>query len=264
MFSAFSALADWNLRAIRRPLLGICLALGPAELLLVLVMAALEKAQGIPLTMALHSYRAWLLPAGGMALAALMNAWQTFKSYGRPHTVYTIMTLPVPRCLPYFARVTSGLLAAGCVAVAQALWLIVLYVPFTLFSGSALCSATGEATNAFLSGGLWLNLVRSDIMHLILPTTPGNFLCAALCAAAMIASLETVATVRNWRTDLLLVISIYGAVSWYLRRMEVFGSNGAAQAGFTAIWESICLAAAVLMGVYALTMSENVPGGKVG
>ena len=264
LFSAFCTLADENLRAIRRPLLGICLLLGPAEFVLLFASVILAQEQGMQLGWAMRHYRVFLLPAGGMALAALLHAWQTFKSYGRPHTIYTIMTLPVPRGLPYLARVASGLMAAGCVAVAQGLWLILLYAPFTLLSGSALCAPTGEgAINAFLSGGLWLNLVRSDILHLLLPTTLGNFLCAALCAAAMIASLETLATVRNWRTDLLFALSVMGAVSWYLRRMEVFGiSEFSAQAGYTAIWEGACLIAAVLMGIYALTMSENMPGGN--
>lgn len=252
------ALADWHLRGIGRPLALLCAAMGPAELGLIALYLAHYKAQYMQLHQLFQrSGACYVLPAA-LVLALLLDLAAGRADYSRPRAIYTLMTLPVPRAWLYFSRVISGVLAVGCVAAAQALWYLLLYAPVTALSGLA-----GEpaAHAAFMTGGLWLNQMRSTCMALLLPAGPKTAACMAYAVVALVAIAEAV-VVHGFYTGVLLGISAAYTAVWCVSRAGYFGRAAGGEGGLLIVL-TVCLALAVLQACSALQGGENVPGGKL-
>lgn len=204
-------LAEYQLRAIRRPLVFLLAAVGPLQFLAAFALLTftfspgrLTKGYATPdiLTGASLSF---LVPAGFIAAAALLNVWVTARQNGRSKGIYTLMTLPGPRSAVFAAGVLSGLAAVCAVIAATALWQMLLYAPLcaldrfvVLARGSEAAARLGvslqswQAASPFLHGGLFLSMVRSGWMRLLLPLKPVSALLLFSHLLAMVSSLQAV------------------------------------------------------------------------
>lgn len=205
-------LAEYQLRAIRRPLCFLLLAVGPLQFLAAAALLVftfspgrLAKGYATPdiLTGASLSF---LIPAGFIAAAALLNVWVTARQNGRAKSIYTLMTLPGPRGAVFAAGVLSGLTAVCAVIAATALWQMLSYAPLCALDrfvvlardgkaiarlgGAAVSLQSWQAASPFLHGGLFLSMARSGWMRLLLPLRPVSALLFFAHLLAMVSSLQ--------------------------------------------------------------------------
>lgn len=212
-------LAEYQLRAIRRPLAVLLAAVGPIQFLLAFALLATGFSPGLlsegfstPELLTTYSL-SFLVPAGFIAAAALLNFWVTARQNGRSRSIYTLMTLPGPRGAVFAAGVLSGLLAIGAVIAATALWNMLLYAPLCAL-GRAMAFArdseaaarlaglggtlqSWQAATPFLHNGLFLSMVRSGWMRLLLPLAPLSALLFAAHLLAMVSCLQALCMRRG-------------------------------------------------------------------
>lgn len=205
-------LTEYQLRAIRKPLLFLLLTMGPLQFLcaagqLWWIPSTLDVGYVTPDQLATGGL-ILLIPAAFVAAAALVNFLVTARQNGRSKSIYTLMTLPVRRWKLYAAGVLSGLIAVCAVIAAEALWYLLLYAPLCAVSGAVERHWSGiaqtafdgpglphwEAASPFLQNGLFLSMVRAAWMRLLLPLSPGKALLLAAHLFAGISCLQAIPT----------------------------------------------------------------------
>lgn len=211
-------LTEYQLRAIRKPLLVLLIAMGPLQFVsaaayLWFFPGAVGDGYGTPEQLITESL-AMLIPAVLIAAAALLNLGVTVRQNGRSKSIYTLMTLPVRRWKVYAAGVLSGLVAVCAVIAAEALWFLLLYAPLGAVSGAAeqaplraaeaQLGALGERSlldwegaSPFLRNGLVLSMLRAGWMRLLLPLSPIKVLLLAAHLFAVVSCLQALPTRRG-------------------------------------------------------------------
>lgn len=205
------SLTEYQLRAIRKPLCWMLLAMGPLQFLWVSAFMFWAPGDfGIGYAtpeLLMAGTMGMLIPAVFIVAAALVNFSVTAKQNGRSKSIYTLMTLPVQRWKVYAAGVLGGVVAVYAVIAAEALWTMLLYLPMCAVSGSiermAITSSMAaaaarmdevlpglldwQAASPFLHNGLFLSMVRAGWMRLLMPLKP---LKALLLAAHIFAGVS--------------------------------------------------------------------------
>ncbi len=240
-------LAEYQLRAIRRPLAFLLLAVGPLQLLLVLALLAVQFSPGrlnegysTPELLTTFSL-SFLAPAACITAAALLNFAVTARQNGRSKSIYTLMTLPGPRGAVFAAGVLSGLLAICAVIAATALWNMLLYTPlcaldrFAVLAWDSKTAArfsvlgstlqSWQAATPFLHNGLFLSMARAGWMRLLLPLTPLATLLFAAHLLAMVSCLQAMCMrqgLMRLAHGILLAVSVLLCLNALFRQLMLF------------------------------------------
>lgn len=200
-------LADFQLHAIKKPLLWVIVLMGPAEF--AIMMLGLVHDRG-PLFGAQHILFGWAIPVLVlcMVLAAVLNFSVTLRQNGRSRFIYTLMTLPVKREQLYTSSVVSGAIAVWSVMAAQAAWFLILYFPtgwaVNFFSryyikirvNAGALPAVPDYT-AMGPGGLFVSMTHSPVMRMLLPMSLLGLLVILVSVIGPVACLQAIAYRRG-------------------------------------------------------------------
>lgn len=270
----FLALTEYNLHAIRKPLLWILALMGPVEFLLLALISWMHPdfIMYQPFYIALQ-YPLVICPLC-MIAAAFINYSTTLRQNGKAKSIYTMMTLPCRRSLVFWSQVVSGIIAIAAVMAAQALWYILLYTPscwmVNLFSDRYLHSLTmpGEilpAYTAFIKNGLFLSMIRSGFMRLIFPTGLLGFVSILAAMICPVICLQSISCRRSgWRIAHILAFIVCGllvlALMAFNFKMQFLPNDRLiAQVQLLLIGGQLALAAfAAASGLYGLCKSKNL------
>lgn len=246
-------LAEFQLHAIKKPLIWMIVLMGPAEF--ALMMLGLVHDRG-PLFGGQHILFGWAIPilALCMVLAAVLNFSVTLRQNGRSRFIYTLMTLPVKRDQLYTSGVISGALAVWSVMAAQAAWFLVLYFPtgwaVNIFSryyikirvNAGALPAVPDYT-AMGPGGLFVSMTHSPIMRMLLPMSLLGLLIILVSVIGPVACLQAIAYRRGGFK--IAHIFLFGAST--LLMLITLGSSYERQMSWNSMHSNLLLCAALLV-----------------
>lgn len=226
-------LIEYDLRAVKKPLLVLAFLLGPLELAVALMGFVSDRGPLYAPPYLVLQNAEWV-PLVFVLMALFLGLWADFSRQGKSKGIYTLMTLPVHRASIYFASVLSSLMAMLFLLAAQALWFVILYEPagwasdvfsnwYRTYRMNDPALAAELVTNARVSNGLFLSMVRSPFMGTLLPVSFMGFARLLLSLAAPCTCLRAVTCRRGAARAVQLVL---GLCSLYLSEMLLFEIPG--------------------------------------
>lgn len=254
-------LTEYNLRAIKKPLVWMLALMGPAQFGIMLGGAALLGGALYAPPSALFYY-GMVVPAACMVAAAALNFLAVARQNGRAKAIYTLMTLPTSRSHIYLAGVLSGAVAVWAVMAAQALWYMLLYAPTALANNAlsdwiiqqrvsaGLLSAAPTGLDGRIDNGLFLSMLRAPAMRLLFPTSARGLVAMAVTVVCPVACLQAVLCRRGAPRILhiaLFLASTLVALAYLGITFLLFGQTINAASAVHTIWLG-CLALQLALG----------------
>ena len=217
-------LTEYNLRAIRKPMLWLLVLMGPAEAAVMLLGAQLWQGNLYAPFYTLF-YFGMVITALCMITAAVLNFSVLLRQNGRSKAVYTMMTLPCRRSDLFWSGVISGALSVLAVMAAQALWYMILYLPVS-YANNAISAGliksiaeTGISLPAGLDSlsaknGLFLSMLRSPVMRLLFPMSGSGLLIMGTSILCPVICLQSIACRRGFARVLHMVL--FGICAFFM------------------------------------------------
>ena len=216
-------LTEYNLRAIRRPLIWMFVLMGPVQYGVML--AYLIKMKG-PLFQPPHRlFMAGMsVPMVCILIGIMLNFSIAMRQNGRSKAIYTLLTLPGKRFQVYFSSVCSGLVTVWLIAAVQALWYILLYVPMAhtidWYSVHILAEKVEKelisaipAYSSFVENGFFLHLLRSPAMRMLFPMSVEGLAVMLVSEISVVTSLHSIAFTRGGLRVISAICAIVCAIS---------------------------------------------------
>lgn len=268
-------LTEYNLRAIKKPLIWMLLLMGPAEL--ALTAAALFIRKGPLYAQPSIFYQdGMFITALCMIGAAVMNFAAVNRQSGRSKGIYTLMTLPMQRKNIYWSAVLSGVIAVWLVIAAQALWYIILYAPMCWMSDAYANHVLTQlvAANrfpqmpgytAFMNNGLYLNIMRSGVLRFLMPTSLLGLCYLGLVVVCPTCCLQAILCRRGGAKALHIGLFCYSVVTTLIAIAAGAQSNPGLYDGYNGTQLALIMAhqlvltlAVSLSACYGLKHSKNL------
>lgn len=268
-------LTEYQLRAIKKPLLWMLVLMGPAELAVMLLVSAKTRSKVYAPPQLLFKF-AMFIPAICMILAVMINFWNFARQNGRSKGIYTLMTLPVRRSQLYWSGVLSGVIAVWTVMAAQAIWYLLLYAPTAWLNDLLSHQILSETLNpsqmglinqysSFVDNGLFLAMMRAPAMRILFPMSFGTAVVMLVSMICPVACVQGILCRRGVaRIIQLALFAVSGLLTLWAMGMEFLSlgqayANGLEWLKNTMIhWQLIVTVVSVCNALYGITTSKNI------
>ena len=237
-------LAAWNLRVTIKPLLLVWGLMAAGEFVALIAPATSNK--GSLMNFSFYNFTLPIFVFSYIAAVFISVYPACSAAFGRSKSIYTLMTLPMPRRNILFANIVSGLLTAfGTITVQVALH-FVFYYPVMKLAEASRPDAYLQCP-VFIENGLFLSFMRNELLQVIFPRSLFSllaFLTVIICTTVLLHCVPMHSGL--WRVVSLVLLAGSGILGGIVLMMQYLNRGSST----TVVALSAPLAAAAVLSLW--------------